>query len=447
MNENRERGTLHYKFLTTIAIVALLIGSNTALAIGTNSEGLSEIAEQLQSQVVNGTIIDQTGEPVIGASVLEKGTNNGIITNIDGKFSLTVKRGATLVISFVGYKTLEVKATPKMEITLTEDSELLEEVVVVGYGVQKKKLVTGATVQVKGTDIAKLNTTDVLGGLQSQAPGINITSNGGFLGQGFKVNIRGLGTNGNFSPLYVVDGVVNGSIDGLSPADVESIDVLKDAASAAIYGSRAANGVILITTKQGKTGNFEVTYDGYYGIQNLPKIATLLNAKEYMMIEDEMHMMDGTSLLNWEKWLPAADYKAIQEGTWNGTNWIKEILNNDAPIQSHSLNFTGGTERSNFSIGFTYFNQEATMGAPGRIASMDRYNARINSNHIVKKIGNLDVLKIGQTLNYKYQQTAGSFATTGIYWNGTRDMLTTPPLMHAYNSKGEYYLYDDAQIQ
>ena len=445
MNENRERGTLHYKFLTTIAIVALLIGSNTALAIGTNSEGLSEVAEQLQSQVVNGTVTDQTGEPVIGASVLEKGTNNGIITNIDGKFSLTVKRGATLIISFVGYKTLEVKATPKMEITLAEDSELLEEVVVVGYGVQKKKLVTGATVQVKGTDIAKLNTTDVLGGLQSQAPGINITSNGGFLGQGFKVNIRGLGTNGNFSPLYVVDGVVNGSIDGLSPADVESIDVLKDAASAAIYGSRAANGVILITTKQGKTGNFEVTYDGYYGIQNLPKIATLLNAKEYMMIEDEMHMMDGTSLLNWEKWLPAADYKAIQEGTWNGTNWIKEILNNDAPIQSHSLNFTGGTERSNFSVGFTYFNQEATMGAPGRIASMDRYNARINSNHIVKKIGNLDVLKIGQTLNYKYQQTAGSFATSDIYWNGTRDMLTTPPLMHAYNSKGEYYLYDDAQ--
>lgn len=163
------------------------------------------------------------------------------------------------------------------------------------------------------------------------------------------------------------------------------------------------------------------------------------------MIEDEMHMMDGTSLLNWEKWLPAADYKAIQEGTWNGTNWIKEILNNDAPIQSHSLNFTGGTERSNFSIGFTLTSIRKLPWSSRRIASMDRYNARINSNHIVKKIGNLDVLKIGQTLNYKYQQTAGSFATTGIYWNGTRDMLTTPPLMHAYNSKGEYYLYDDAQ--
>jgi len=445
MNENRTRGILHNKILITIVIAALLIGSSTAMAIETNSAGLSGIAEQLQSQITNGVVMDQMGEPVIGASVLEKGTNNGTITNIDGKFSLSVKRGATLVISYIGYKTQEVKATPNMKVTLAEDSELLEEVVVVGYGVQKKKLVTGATVQVKGTDIAKLNTTDVLGSLQSQAPGVNITSNGGFLGQGFKVNIRGLGTNGDYSPLYVVDGVVNGSIDGLSPTDIESIDVLKDAASSAIYGSRAANGVILITTRQGKAGKFEASYDGYYGIQNLPRIATTLNAKEYMMIEDEMHMMDGTPLLNWEKWLTKNDYKAIQEGSWNGTNWIKEILNNDAPIQSHSLNFTGGTDRSNFSIGFTYFNQEATMGAPGRIANMDRYNARINSNHLVKKIGDLEVLKIGQTLNYKYQQTTGSFATSDIYWNGTRDMLTTPPLMHAYNSKGEYYLYEDGK--
>lgn len=139
-----------------------------------------------------------------------------------------------------------------MKITLTEDSELLDEVVVVGYGVQKKKLVTGATVQVKGEDIAKLNTVDALGALQSQSPGVNITQNNGFLGSGFKVNIRGIGTTGTFSPLYVVDGVANGSIDGLNPSDIESLDVLKDAASAAIYGARAANGVILITTKRGK---------------------------------------------------------------------------------------------------------------------------------------------------------------------------------------------------
>lgn len=445
MNENHNRGTANSKILTTIALAALLIGSGNVSALESHPEKSFGVAEQLQVYTARGTVTDQNGDPVIGASIQEKGTGNGIITDVNGKFSLNVKKDATLIISYIGYKTQEVKAGPNLKITLTEDSELLEEVVVMGYGVQKKKLVTGATVQVKGEDIAKLNTVDVLGALQSQSPGVNITSNGGFLGQGFKVNIRGIGTNGTYSPLYVVDGVVNGSIDGLSPTDIESIDVLKDAASAAIYGSRAANGVILITTKQGKEGRFEASYDGYYGIQNLPKIANLLTAREYMMIEDEMHMMDGTPLLNWEKWLPAADYKAIREGTWNGTNWIKEILNNDAPIQSHSLNFTGGTERSNFSAGFTYFTQDATMGAPGRIASMDRYNARINSNHVVKKIGDLDFIKIGETVNYKYQETNGSFATSDIYWNGTRDMLTTPPLMHAYNSKGEYYLYDDAQ--
>lgn len=445
MNENHNRGTANGKILTTIALAALLIGSGNVSALESHPGKSFGVAEQLQMYTAHGTVTDPNGDPVIGASIREKGTGNGIITDVNGKFSLNVKKDATLIISYIGYKTQEVKAGTNLKIILTEDSELLEEVVVMGYGVQKKKLVTGATVQVKGEDIAKLNTVDVLGALQSQSPGVNITSNGGFLGQGFKVNIRGIGTNGTYSPLYVVDGVVNGSIDGLSPTDIESIDVLKDAASAAIYGSRAANGVILITTKQGKEGRFETSYDGYYGIQNLPKIASLLNAREYMMIEDEMHMMDGTPLLNWEKWLPAADYKAIREGTWNGTNWIKEILNNDAPIQSHSLNFTGGTERSNFSVGFTYFTQDATMGAPGRIASMDRYNARINSNHVVKKIGDLDFIKIGETVNYKYQETNGSFATSDIYWNGTRDMLTTPPLMHAYNSKGEYYLYDDAQ--
>lgn len=445
MNENRKRGIIKNKILTVIAIASLISGGGKALASGIDSEGSLHVTEQMQLYTARGIVADQNGEPIIGASILEKGTANGIITDKDGKFSLNVKKGAILVISYIGYKTQEVKAGTNMNITLLEDAELLDEVVVIGYGVQKKKLVTGATVQVKGEDIAKLNTIDVLGALQSQSPGVNITSNGGFLGQGFKVNIRGIGTNGSYSPLYVVDGVVNGSIDGLSPADIESIDVLKDAASSAIYGSRAANGVILVTTKQGKEGRFEMSYDGYYGIQNLPKIATLLNAREYMMIEDEMHMMDGTPLLNWEKWLPAADYKAIQEGTWNGTNWVKEILNNDAPIQSHSFNFSGGTDRSDFSLGFTYFNQEATMGAPDRVAAMDRYNVRINSNHVVKKIGNLDFLKIGETVNYKFQQTTGSFATGDIYWNGTRDMLTTTPLMHAYNSKGEYYLYDDAQ--
>ncbi|MDR2815603.1 MAG: TonB-dependent receptor plug domain-containing protein, partial [Proteiniphilum sp.] len=221
---------------------------------------------QQRDITVKGSVVDTSGEPIIGASILEKGTANGVVTDLDGKFTLSVKNDAILIISFIGYKSQEVKAAPNLKVTLMEDSKMLEEVVVVGYGVQKKKLLTGATVQVKGEEIAKLNTPNVLGALQSQAPGVEITQTSGFIGDGYKVSIRGLGTNGTSSPLYVVDGVVGGSIDGLSPQDIASIDVLKDAASAAIYGARAANGVILVTTKKGKAGVSEISYDGYYGV-------------------------------------------------------------------------------------------------------------------------------------------------------------------------------------
>lgn len=237
----------------------------------------------------------------------------------------------------------------------------------------------------KGEDIAKLNTVDALGALQSQSPGVNITQNNGFLGSGFKVNIRGIGTTGTFSPLYVVDGVANGSIDGLNPSDIESLDVLKDAASAAIYGARAANGVILITTKRGKTGVAEVSYDGYVGVQNLYKIPTILNAQEYMMMQDEGRVMDGLSPYNWVTYIPERDLQAIQNGTWKGTNWLKEVLNEDALVQNHAVNITGGTDRSRYAIGISYTNQEATMGVPGEFPEMNRYNFRVNSDHVVMK--------------------------------------------------------------
>lgn len=443
MNENRKRGMFHNKVLTTVAIASLLIGSNTALAIETNAEGSFEIAEQLQIQTIRGSIVDQTGEPIIGASVLEKGTNNGVISDLYGKFSLNAKKGATLIISYIGYKTQEVKATDNLKITLVEDTEMLDEVVVVGYGVQKKKLITGATVQVKGDDIAKLNTVDAIGALQSQSPGVNITQNNGFLGQGYKVTIRGLGTNGNASPLYVVDGVANGSIDGLNPNDIESIDVLKDAASAAIYGARAANGVILVTTKRGTVGKAEITYDGYVGFQNLYKIPALLNAQEYMDIQDEGRVMDGKEPYTWETYIPANDLKDIREGNWKGTNWLKEIQNKDALVQNHAINVIGGSERSTYSLGFSYTNQEATMGTPGAMPEMSRYNFRINTDHVIIKKKDYDFLKVGETLNYKYQEMDGSFGTGGIYWNGVHNMLIMSPLMYPYNSKGEYYLYQD----
>lgn len=169
-----------------------------------------------------------------------------------------------------------------MRIVLEDMFQDLNEVVVVGYGTMKKKLLTGATVQIEGDDIQRLNTTTPLGALQSQSPGVMITQNSGMPGEDYKVTIRGLGTTGSSSPLYVIDGVAGGSISSLNPADIESVDVLKDAASAAIYGARAANGVILVTTRQGREGKAELSYDGYVGWQKVAKKPELLNAQQYI---------------------------------------------------------------------------------------------------------------------------------------------------------------------
>ena len=271
---------------------ALLMSAMAMFGLGYSSNAYAAGAPQEIQQAtkkITGTVVDAQG-PVIGASVVEKGkTGNGVITDFDGNFTLSVTPGATIVISYVGYETQEIKVgnQDNFQITLKDDNALLDEVVVVGYGTMKKKLVTGATVQVKGEDIAKLNTTNALEAMQSSTPGVQITQSSTQPGKGYKVYIRGIGTNGDSKPLYVIDGVAGGNLDGINPNDIESIDVLKDAASAAIYGSRAANGVILVTTKQGKAGKVELTYNGAMGWSNVYKRPQLLNAQQYMTIYDE----------------------------------------------------------------------------------------------------------------------------------------------------------------
>ena len=217
-------------------------------------------AGDLLAKVVTGKVISATdGEELIGATVQVEGTSIGTVTDFDGNFSINANEGQTLVVSYVGFVTQKTKVAGADEYTirLQEDATSLEDVVVIGYGTLKKKLVTGATVQVKGENIAKLNTTNPLQAMQGQTPGVNISSTSGQPGSGMKVQIRGLGTVGNSSPLYLIDGI-GGDISTLNPADIESIDVLKDAASAAIYGAQAANGVMLITTKSGKEGRSEI---------------------------------------------------------------------------------------------------------------------------------------------------------------------------------------------
>ncbi|MDR3218540.1 MAG: TonB-dependent receptor [Dysgonamonadaceae bacterium] len=444
MNKEHKRKRLpRNKFLTAILVTGFFVGGNYAMADSLISENTVVMSVQQQTITAGGVVVDASNEPLVGATVEEKGKNNGTYSGLDGKFSLSVQSDATLVISYLGFKTQEVKAGADLKIILLEDNNLLDELVVVGYGVQKKKLVTGATVQVKGEDIAKLNTSSILGALQSQAPGVEITQTSGFIGDGFKVNIRGLGTNGNNTPLYVVDGVPGASIDALSPNDIESIDVLKDAASAAIYGVQAANGVILVTTKKGKKGKFDVAYSAYYGVQNLYKIPTILNAEEYMLIQDESQIINGLPAYNWANFLPTADVTAIQNGSWTGTNWLKEIINKNAPTQSHSISITSGTDRTSTAMGISYLSQEATMGVPDAMPDLQKVNFRLNTDQVIFKQKDFDLLKVGETLNYRYQEMNGTVPRDDIYWNSVHNMIIMSPLMHAYNADGNYYILAD----
>ncbi|NYI49413.1 SusC/RagA family TonB-linked outer membrane protein [Macellibacteroides fermentans] len=384
------------------------------------------------------------GLPLIGVNVVEKGTTNGTVTDFDGNFELTVSSNAVLDISYIGFLSQEVKIVAgktTYNVVLKEDSQALDEVVVVGYGVQKKKLVTGATVQVSGDNLQKLSTTNVLGALQSQSPGVNITQSSGQPGESFKVVIRGLGTVGSAGPLYVIDGVAGGDINALNPSDIEAIDVLKDAASAAIYGARAANGVILVTTKQGKAGKLQLSYDGYYGAQYLAKLPPLLNAREYMSMMDETRYNEASPLHDWAGLLPTDLYNSIMDGSWQGTNWIKETYNEAAPTQNHSFNLAGGTEQSKFSLGFSYTSQEGILGKPVQ-SQFDRYTARINSDHVLLKVKDFDAIKIGQTLNFNYNTKSG-IAIGNIYGNSIHNMLIGNPLLPAYDAEGNFYDYDD----
>lgn len=387
-----------------------------------------------KTKQIIGTVVDASGIPVIGANVMVKGTTNGTITDMDGKFVLEVPEGAVLEVSYIGYvnQTINVGNNNSFNIALKEDTQKLDEVVVVGYGVQKKKLVTGATVQVKGDAIQKLNTVNPLGALQSQASGVSIVKNSGLPGESFKISVRGIGTTGNSTPLYIVDGVTTGSIDYINPADIESLDVLKDAASAAIYGARAANGVVLVTTKQGRKGKASLSYDGYVGIQNLYKDVEVLDAQEFAMIMNEAAVNSGMPEYDFASLVP--DWDKIKNGTWNGTNWLDELKNKNAITQNHALGITGGTEQSIYSLGLSYTSQEGILGQPAS-PQYDRYSFRINTEYSLIKGKTFDILKIGENLNYSHviKESMGSGG------NYLFQAMKTSPFLPVYDEEGNYH--------
>ncbi|HKK81615.1 MAG TPA: carboxypeptidase-like regulatory domain-containing protein, partial [Prolixibacteraceae bacterium] len=282
-----------------------------------------------QGNTYSGKVLDAEGSPLIGVNVMVEGTTVGTVTDVDGNFSLSYSAdGATLIVSFIGYKTKEVEAGAgdNLTITLEEDLMGIDQVVVVGYGVQKKSLVTGAISSVKSEDMENSSNARVEQALQGRTAGVTVLPTSGSPGAGSKIRIRGVSSNSNSDPLYIVDGMKTGSIDNIAPNDIESIEILKDAASAAIYGTEGANGVILISTKGGSKGESKISYNFQAGIQSSRTKMKLMNAEQYVGYLDE------------------ADIQTIDSYDYD-TDWMDEVFEN-APMQKHHISFSGGNDKS-----------------------------------------------------------------------------------------------------
>ncbi len=391
-----------------------------------------------QNRAISGQVIDAGKQPVIGAAVLIPGTNTGATTDLDGKFSIQVAPGTQLEVSCIGYATLRVSAAEGMIITLQEDNEMLEETVVIGYGTQKKKLLTGSTINITGEDIQKQNTTNAVGALYSSVPGVNIVQSSGVPGASYNITIRGLGTNGNSSPLIVIDGVAGGNLDDLNPADIESIDILKDAASAAIYGARAANGVVLVTTRQGKVGEKKatVTFDAYMGFQT-PNTNGVhgVTASEYLDLVKRAGLDEYDNI---EQTMPV-QMDWIRKGLWNGTDWFTESINKNAPTNNLAVGITGGGDAVRYSFSFTKSYSEGTLGAP-KPTYYDRTTVRANTDFSILRKNNRDVIKLGENVTVSLTDSRG-MSTTGR-GSDVSNLLTKTPLLPAWDLDGTLYTYE-----
>lgn len=399
------------------------------------------IASAQEPGTVSGTVTSVSdGEPLIGASVLVKGTTIGTDTDIDGKFTVKAKKGDVLQFRYVGYEPSEVKVGDNnvINVMLQENENNLDEVVVVGYGTQKRKLVTGSTFQVSGDQIAQMNTTNALTAMQSQAPGVQITQASTQPGKGFKVSIRGVGTIGESSPLLVIDGIVSGTandgLNGINPNDIESIDVLKDAASAAIYGARAANGVILVTTKQGKEGKISITYDGFVGWSNPYRQPGTLNARQYMEVINETNFNTYGTATNWSALVPQAILDKVNNG-WKGQDWFDVYRNKNAFQHSHAVTVNGGSDRSKFSISVNYSDQEGILGG-SNASNYRRYGGRVNSEHVLLKGKDHNIITLGENISYWYH-ASHDLAEGNGYSNIMQPVYSASPLVPAFREDGK----------
>lgn len=386
--------------------------------------GLMPLTLWAQTIQVTGTVLDATGETIIGASVLEKGTTNGAITDIDGKFSLAVKQGAELQVSFVGYVTQNVKVTGNqpLKIVLKEDSQALEEVVVIGYGTQKKSDVSGSVTTVQGDKLNKMPTANAEAALQGMAPGLAVNFGSGAAGSSASLQVRGVTSWGtDNSPLVIIDGVP-GDMSYLNPEDIKSMSVLKDAATAAIYGARAAAGVILIETNRGTESKPKINFSAYWGMDDLPKKLDMCNSAEFIKVRKMALSNAGIDQSRWPAYIAAYEQNPSQ---FADTDWQDEYYRRGF-VQKYNVGYTAGTEYSNVALSAFYSKEDAVVIGTGD----EKFGFRLNSD--VKR----GKWKMGESISYSRWEAdmEANSGFPGIYQ--VTNMEPLAPLYDANNDGG-----------
>ena len=356
------------KWLLKSSMLLLMVFCNVAIIFGQNPN-----AE------ITGKITDSSGFGIPGVNISLKATTVGTVSDIDGNYSIVASSENIIVYSFIGYTTQEILVADQttINVVMAEDALSVEEVVVIGYGVQKKALNTGSISSVKGEELQNTPASRADQAIQGRTAGVSVLSNSGSPGAGTNIRIRGVNSNGNSNPLFIVDGMKTGDINNIDPGDIESFDVLKDAASAAIYGTEGANGVIIITTKSGKAGEAKISYDFQYGLQSSRSDLELMNASEY------------------QQWMQESGVGTVtQNGT--DTDWLDEVFE-VAPMQKHHLSYTGGTEKSTYMISGSYFSQNGIVGDDK--AKYERITARVNAKSNLK-----EWLEVGNNFNFSHSK-------------------------------------------
>lgn len=413
LNEIQRQTSIHYVIKENNQIV---------LSAGVKSNKTQQVGD---GRIIKGTILDATGMPVIGANVMVKGTTNGTITDMDGKFSLEVDKSAILVVSYIGYANQEIKVGNQntLSITMKEDAEALDELVVVGYGTVKKSDLTGSVGSVSMEDVNKVGITSADRALQGQVAGVQVNARSGQPGESMMIRVRGGNSlSGGNEPLYVIDGMpVEGMSSDINPEDILSMEVLKDASSTAIYGSRGANGVVMITTKRGKEGKTTVDYNGYIGVSQLRKKLDLLEKDDYIAMVNEVSVNDGNGIL-----ITPEQAALLPNNDW------QDLAYQTALTHSHQFSVSGGNDKTKVYSSLNYMNQEGIIKG----SNYNRFALRINGDQKIT-----DKISLNASVAYSYgtQNTANSNADG--YGAIAYTAMVMPPIQEIKDEYGNYTVF------